>query len=215
MIRKGPAWSNSKTTRNPNSEREKKKQVRIMKAFLKVYSRALWAAPFGQRTGTLSRLEPSRTPAPILMTVDRGNFEPLFLVFLPDVLISILNVYFFKILFEANFWANLSTSAILQRRILPATSWIQILQQILITFLVFSMPGYSIPLQNLLGSTTIRVLEYLESLDKSIKHSPEGGEMEHLLREAMLFGDGVEVLEAQSKLLRQDELASRPQCKAR
>jgi hypothetical protein len=49
-----------------------------------------------------------------------------------------------------------------------------------------------------------RVLEYSEPLDKSIKHSPEGGEMEHLLREAMSFGDGLAVLEAQSKLVSLD-----------
>ncbi|KAJ7111305.1 hypothetical protein C8R44DRAFT_799277 [Mycena epipterygia] len=50
-------------------------------------------------------------------------------------------------------------------------------------------------------STYGNVLEYAKLLDKSDENSPDGFQMEHLLRESMSFGDGLVVLDAQKKLL--------------
>ncbi|KAJ7506566.1 hypothetical protein B0H11DRAFT_1706585 [Mycena galericulata] len=50
-------------------------------------------------------------------------------------------------------------------------------------------------------STYGKVLEYSEPLDESDENSPDGGQMEHLLHESMSFGDGLVVLETQSKLM--------------
>ncbi|KAJ6543542.1 hypothetical protein DFH09DRAFT_1282386 [Mycena vulgaris] len=46
-----------------------------------------------------------------------------------------------------------------------------------------------------------KVLGYSEFLDKSDRDSPDGAQMEHLLRESMSFGDGLAVLEMRSKLM--------------
>ncbi|KAF7373595.1 C2H2 and C2HC zinc finger [Mycena sanguinolenta] len=47
-----------------------------------------------------------------------------------------------------------------------------------------------------------KVLEYSERLDESDEDSPDGGQMEHLLRESISFGDGLEILQTQSKLMK-------------
>ncbi|KAJ6627604.1 hypothetical protein B0H10DRAFT_1993357 [Mycena sp. CBHHK59/15] len=46
-----------------------------------------------------------------------------------------------------------------------------------------------------------RVLEYSERLNELDENSPDGGAMEHLLRESMTFGNGLVVLETQGKLM--------------
>ncbi|KAJ7899831.1 hypothetical protein B0H13DRAFT_2336777 [Mycena leptocephala] len=46
-----------------------------------------------------------------------------------------------------------------------------------------------------------KVLEYSEPFEKSDGTSPDGGQMEHTLRESMPFGDGLAVLDAQTKLM--------------
>ncbi|KAJ6463498.1 hypothetical protein C8R45DRAFT_1107839 [Mycena sanguinolenta] len=45
-----------------------------------------------------------------------------------------------------------------------------------------------------------KVLEYSERLDESDEDSPDGAQMEHLLRESISFGDGLEILQTQNKL---------------
>ncbi|KAJ6454882.1 hypothetical protein C8R47DRAFT_1203911 [Mycena vitilis] len=47
-----------------------------------------------------------------------------------------------------------------------------------------------------------KVLRYDAYFDHSDAHSPNGGEMEHLLRESMSSGDGLAVLETQAKLIK-------------
>jgi hypothetical protein len=48
-----------------------------------------------------------------------------------------------------------------------------------------------------------KVLEYSEPFEKLDGTSPDGGQMEHTLRESMPFGDGLAVLDAQTKLVSQ------------
>ncbi|KAK6974508.1 C2H2 and C2HC zinc finger protein [Favolaschia claudopus] len=50
-------------------------------------------------------------------------------------------------------------------------------------------------------STYGRVLEYNEQLDTTDQNSPTGSDLEFTLRESMSFGDGLVVLEAESKLM--------------
>ncbi|KAF8192691.1 hypothetical protein K438DRAFT_1934979 [Mycena galopus ATCC 62051] len=46
-----------------------------------------------------------------------------------------------------------------------------------------------------------RVLEYSECLDASDENSPDGSEMEQILRESISFGDGLTILETQGRLI--------------
>ncbi|KAJ7640103.1 hypothetical protein DFH06DRAFT_1098562 [Mycena polygramma] len=51
-------------------------------------------------------------------------------------------------------------------------------------------------------STYGKVLEYDEPLNSADADSPDGAQMEHVLRESMSFGDGLAVLETQAKLMK-------------